>query len=123
MAGFSETNNQYNQFEEGNILDSIEQFKDIDATNLQNQLENNNQYDYINQNLTSEYANNLQKKTTKYIKEESTFVEQLTTGIKSINTQDIIQQFTGSTAHFVGEDLTTNQDFISPVNEYTLTTP
>ena len=120
MTGFSETNNQ---FEEGNILDSIEQFKDIDATNLQNQLENNNQYDYINQNLTSEYANNLQNKTTQYIKEESTVVDQLTTGIKSINTQDITQQFTDSTAHFMGEDLTTNQDFISPVNEYTLTTP
>ena len=120
LTGFSETNNQ---FEEGNILDSIEQFKDIDATNLQNQLENNNQYDYINQNLTSEYANNLQNKTTQYIKEESTVVDQLTTGIKSINTQDITQQFTDSTAHFMGEDLTTNQDFISPVNEYTLTTP
>ena len=120
LTGFSETNNQ---FEEGNILDSIEQFKDIDATNLQNQLENNNQYDYINQNLTSEYANNLQNKTTQYIKEESTVVDQLTTGIKSINTQDITQQFTDSTAHFMAEDLTTNQDFISPVNEYTLTTP
>ena len=119
-TGFSETNNQ---FEAGNTLESAEQFKDIEATNIQNQLENNNQYDYTNQNLNSEYTKNIQNITSQYAKEESTVIDQLTTGIGSINNQDITQQFTDSTAHFVDENLTTNQDIISQVNEYKLTTP
>ena len=118
---YSERNTQLKQFTTGGILDSTE--KDIETVNIQNQFLNNTQYDYTFQNLPQEYTNTLQNKTYQYSNEVPSVIDQLTTGIGSLNNQDVTQQFSDSTGYFADKNLTTNTGLISQVNEYKSTTP